>query len=139
MAGVSPRFQQHCAKAQNAQGIQAGGCRCIYPWWKEEGKVLQGKRIVCAQSHQMNSKTNNQWLVSAMIEWIISQSLLTREGADSIQAERQQHPAVRCPPFTDRGKCMLCPNRQQSTTYTASPVFFKWNVNMFTILALFIP
>lgn len=49
MAAVLPRFQRNCAKAQKAQGVQVGGCGCPYPWLKEEGKALQGKRRGCAQ------------------------------------------------------------------------------------------
>ena len=41
MAAVSSRCQKHwCAKAQKAQGIQAGGCRCPFSQWKEEGEAI---------------------------------------------------------------------------------------------------
>lgn len=68
---------------------------------RREGPARE-ENCMCTVPPDEFKDQQHQWLVSAMIEWIISQSLLTREGADSIQAERQQHPAVRCPPFTDR-------------------------------------
>lgn len=59
MADIAKCQKHWCAKAQKAQGIQAGGCRCCYLQWKEEGKAFQGRGGECAQPHQMLTKANN--------------------------------------------------------------------------------
>ena len=37
-----------------------------------------------------DQQPQDQWLMSAMIKWINSQSLLTRESANLVQMEQQQ-------------------------------------------------
>lgn len=58
---------------------------------RREGPPRERRRM-CPPDASKDQQPQDPWMMSAMIKWITSQFLLTREGAGSAQMDRQPSP-----------------------------------------------